>query len=157
MAAADAPLMRVIGRLAESEDPVLFARFDEVDKCEFIKANAPKEAWEAWTSSDDDGAGLLVKADALREQAREVLVSAARSRTSSLPQPAKWALTYFRPPHPPARLPQGQGVRLAAKKQPAAKGPTAAIKTAHASCRRLPPPAPATRPTNLLLTDYILT
>ena len=80
--------MRVIGRLAESEDPVLFARFDEVDKCEFIKANAPEEAWEAWTSSDDDGAGLLVKADALREQAREVLVSAARCRTSSLPQPA---------------------------------------------------------------------
>ena len=71
--------MRVIGRLAESEDPVLFARFDEVDKCEFIKANAPEEAWEAWTSSDDDGAGLLVKAEALREQAREVLVSAARS------------------------------------------------------------------------------
>ena len=77
--------MRVIGRLAESEDPVLFARFDEVDKCEFIKGNAPKEAWEAWTSSDDDGAGLLVKADALREQAREVLVSAAPCRTSSLP------------------------------------------------------------------------
>ena len=73
--------MRVIGRLAESEDPVLFARFDEVDKCEFIKANAPKEAWEAWTSSDDDGAGLLVKAKALREQAREVLVSAAQART----------------------------------------------------------------------------
>ena len=80
--------MRVIGRLAESEDPVLFARFDEVGKCAFIKANAPKEAWEAWTSSDDDGAGLLVKAYALREQAREVRVSAARSRTSSLPQPA---------------------------------------------------------------------
>ena len=92
--------MRVIGRLAESEDPVLFARFDEVDKCEFIKANAPEEAWEAWTSSDDDGAGLLVKADALREQAREVLVSAARSiePRSSLPQPAMWALTYFCPP-----------------------------------------------------------
>ena len=69
----------MIGRLAESEDPVLFARFDDVDKCEFIKANAPEEAWEAWTSSDDDGAGLLVKAEALREQAREVLVSAARS------------------------------------------------------------------------------
>ena len=85
MAAADAPLVRVIGRLAESEDPVLFARFDEVNKCEFIKANAPEGAWEAWTSSDDDGAGLLVKADALREQAREVLVSAAPCRTSSLP------------------------------------------------------------------------
>ena len=79
--------MRVIGRLAESEDPVLFARFDEIGKCAFIKANAPKEAWEAWTSSDDDGAGLLVKADALREQAREALVSAARFRTSLLPQP----------------------------------------------------------------------
>ena len=139
--------MRAIGRLAESEDPVLFARFDEVDKCEFIKANAPKEAWEAWTSSDDDGAGLLVKADALREQAREVLVSAARCRTSSPPQPAMWALTYFRP-SPRARPPQGQEVRLAAKKEPAAKGPTAAVKkeTAHASCRRLPPPVPAPLP-----------
>eukprot|EP00964_Phaeocystis_antarctica_P156368 scaffold125977_cov61-Phaeocystis_antarctica.AAC.1 len=102
-AAAHGPLMRVIGRLAESEDPVLFARFDEVDKCEFIKANAPEEAWEAWTSSDDDGAGLLVKAEALREQAREVLVSATRCRASSLPQPAMWAHllmppTYARPP-----------------------------------------------------------
>ena len=76
--------MRVIGRFAESEDPVLFARFGEVDKCEFIKLNAPEDAW----ASTDDGAGLLVKADALREQAREVLVSAARCRTSSLPQPA---------------------------------------------------------------------
>ena len=86
----------MIGRLAESEDPVLFARFDEVDKCEFIKANAP-EAWEAWTSSDDDGAGLLVKAAALREQAREVLVSTARFRTSSLPQPALKLTSATRP------------------------------------------------------------
>ena len=76
--------MLVIGRLAESEDPVLFARFGEVDKCEFIKVNAPEEAW----ASTEDGAGLLVKADALREQAREVLVSAARSRISPLPQPS---------------------------------------------------------------------
>ena len=93
--------MRVIGRLAESKDPVLFARFDEVDKCEFIKVNAPEESWEAWTSSDDDSAGLLVKADALREQAREVMVSAARCRNFSLPQPAMG-------PHllpPPARPP----------------------------------------------------
>ena len=67
--------MQMIGRFAESEDPVLFARFGEVDKCEFIKLNAPKEAW----ASTDDGAGLLVKVDALRKQAREVLVSAARS------------------------------------------------------------------------------
>jgi hypothetical protein len=65
------------GRFAESEDPVLFASYGEVDKCEFIKVNAPEDAWEAW-SSTDDGAGLLVKADALREQAREVLVRAAR-------------------------------------------------------------------------------
>ena len=65
------------GRFAESEDPVLFANYGEVDKCEFIKVNAPVDAWEAW-SSTDDGAGLLVKADVLREQAREVLVSAAR-------------------------------------------------------------------------------
>ena len=74
--------MQMIGRFAESEDPVLFARFGEVDKCEFIKLNAPKEAW----ASTDDGAGLLVKVDALRKQAREALVSAARFRTS-LPQP----------------------------------------------------------------------
>ena len=68
----------MIGRFAESEDPVLYASHSEVDKCEFIKVNAPKEAWEAW-SSTDDGAGLLVKADALREQAREVLVRAGRA------------------------------------------------------------------------------
>ena len=66
--------MQMIGRFAQSEDPVLFARFGEVDKCEFIKINAPKEAW----APTDDGAGLLVKVDALREQAREALVSAAR-------------------------------------------------------------------------------
>ena len=76
--------MQMIGRFAESEDPVLFARFGEVDKCEFIKVNAPMEAW----ASTDDGAGLLVKVDALREQAREVLVSAARCR-------APTALTCF--------------------------------------------------------------
>ena len=70
--------MRATGRLAESEGPVLFARFDEAEKCEFIEANVPVEAW----SSTRDGAGLLIKANALREQAREVLVSAARSRTS---------------------------------------------------------------------------
>ena len=78
LAAADAPHMRAIGRLAESEGPVLFARFDEAEKCEFIEANVPVEVW----SSTDDGAGVLVKASALREQAREVLVSAARSKTS---------------------------------------------------------------------------
>ena len=69
--------MQMIGRFAESEDAVLFARFGEVDKCDFIKVNAPKEAW----ASTDDGAGLLVKVDALREQAREALVSIARFRT----------------------------------------------------------------------------
>ena len=74
----------MIGRFAESEDAVLFARFGEVDKCEFIKVNAPKEAW----ASTDDGAGLLVKVDALREQAREALVSAARFITSLLSQPS---------------------------------------------------------------------
>ena len=64
----------MVGRFAETEDPVLFARFGEFDKCEFIKLNAPEEAW----ASTDDGAGLLVKVDALREQAREALVSAVR-------------------------------------------------------------------------------
>ena len=44
-AAADAPHMRAIGRLAESEGPVLFARFDEAEKYEFIESNAPVEAW----------------------------------------------------------------------------------------------------------------
>ena len=68
----------MINRLAESEDPVLFARFGDVDKCEFIKANAPEEAW----ASTDDGEGPLVKAEALRKQARDVLVSAANCRTS---------------------------------------------------------------------------
>ena len=64
-----------IGRLAESEGPVLFARFeDEAEKCEFIEANAPVETW----SPTDDNAGVLIKASPLREQAREVLVSAAR-------------------------------------------------------------------------------
>ena len=79
--------VRVTGRFAESEDPVLFASYGEVDKCEFIQVNAPEDAWEAW-SSTDDGAGLLVKADALREQAREVLVSAARFPHSRAQQPA---------------------------------------------------------------------
>ena len=35
----------------------------------------------------DDGAYLLIKASALREQAREMLVSTLRSRTSPLSQP----------------------------------------------------------------------
>ena len=64
----------MVGRLAESEGQILFATYGEVDKCEFIKMNAPKEAWEAW-SSTDDGAGLLLNAGALRAQAREMLVS----------------------------------------------------------------------------------
>ena len=77
-AAADGSHICAIGRLAESEGAVLFARFDEAEKCEFIEANVPVEAW----SSTRDGAGLLIKASALCEQAREALVSAARSRTS---------------------------------------------------------------------------
>ena len=72
--------MRVLGRLAEGEDTVIFARVDEAEKCEFIKANAPEEAW----ASTDDGAGLLIKASALREQAREILVGAARSSDEPL-------------------------------------------------------------------------
>jgi hypothetical protein len=97
-AAADGLLMRVVGRFAEGEDPVLYASHGEVDKCEFIKANAPKEAWEAW-SSTDDGAGLLVKADALREQAREALVSAPRSKTST-PAASHRPFSYLRPCKP---------------------------------------------------------
>ena len=139
--------MRVTGRFAESEDPILFASYGEVDKCEFIKVNASEDAWEAW-SSTDDGAGLLVKADALREQAREVLVSAARfphSRAAaSLLSPD--LLQPICPP--PARPPQGQEVRLEAKNEPEAENePAAAVKkeTMQASCRRSPAPA------NLLL------
>ena len=89
-------LLLVVCRLAASEDPVLFASYDEVDKCEFIKMNAPKEAWEAW-SSTDDGAGLLLNAGALREQAREVLVSAAlQNLLAPAAMPTLAALT---PPH----------------------------------------------------------
>ena len=73
--------MCVMGRLAESEEPVLFARFGDVDKGEFIKMNAPVNAW----TFTDDGAGLLVKTGGLREQAREVLVSAVCSITSLSP------------------------------------------------------------------------
>ena len=69
--------MLAIGRLAESEGAVLFARFDEAEKCEFIGANVPVEAW-----SPTENAGVLIKANALREQAREVLVSASLSITS---------------------------------------------------------------------------
>ena len=46
----------MIDRLAESEEPVLFARFGEVNKCDFIKANAPEDA----RASTDDGEGILV-------------------------------------------------------------------------------------------------
>ena len=63
-----------VGRLAECEDTVIFARVDEAEKCEFIKANAPEDAW----ASTDDGAGLLIKASALREQALEMLASIVR-------------------------------------------------------------------------------
>ena len=128
--------MRVMGRLAESEDPVLFARFGEVDKCEFIKVNTPVEAW----SSTEDGLGLLVKTSGLREQAREVLVSAVCAITPY--QPATPALRVLAraplllAPGPgcgtqtdatvdPTAMPcpphsQGQGLRLAVKKKPAA-------------------------------------
>ena len=56
MAVADGPHTRThaIRRLAESEGPVLFARFDEAEKCEFIEANVPVDAW----SSTNDGAGF---------------------------------------------------------------------------------------------------
>jgi hypothetical protein len=70
----------VVGRIAEGEDTVIFIRVDEAEKCEFIKANAPEDAW----ASTDDGAGLLIKASALREQAHEMLVRTVRSRTSPL-------------------------------------------------------------------------
>ena len=142
--------MRVTGRFAESEDPILFASYGEVDKCEFIKVNAPEDAWEAW-SSTDDGAGLLVKADALREQAREALVRAARvphSRAAARLLSPDLLLPIC---PPPAHSPQGQEVRLEAKKMPEAENePVAEVKkeTTQASCRRSPA-IPA--PTNLLL------
>jgi hypothetical protein len=40
-----------------------------------LEANAPVEAW----SSTNNNAGVLIKANVLREQAREVLISAARA------------------------------------------------------------------------------
>ena len=52
---------------------MLFARFDETEKCELIKSNAPEEA----STSEDDNAGVLIKASGPGEQAREVRVSAA--------------------------------------------------------------------------------
>jgi len=52
---------------------VLSARFDEAEKCKLIKSIAPEEA----SSSEDDNAGVLIKASGPGEQAREVLVSAA--------------------------------------------------------------------------------
>eukprot|EP00964_Phaeocystis_antarctica_P004198 scaffold2266_cov62-Phaeocystis_antarctica.AAC.2 len=87
----------------------------------------------------------MVEADALREQAREVLVSAARCIEPPTPAASHVGPHLLPPLPPPARPPQGQEVRPAAKKEPATKGPTAAGKkeTAHASCRRLPPPANA--------------
>ena len=68
-AAADAPPMRAIRRLAESEGPVIFARFDEAEKCEFIEANVSVEAW----SSTRDGAGLLAQGVCLDQYARVVV------------------------------------------------------------------------------------
>ena len=129
--------MRVIGRFAESEEPVLFARFSEVDKCEFIKVNAPEDAW----ASTDDGAGVLVKADALREQAREVLVSAARCRNFSLPQPAMWAFTYFCPP--PLRG-KRRGLRRRRSLRRRGLRPQSRRRTRVTAASRppLPPPAP---------------
>ena len=94
--AAVTGLLRVVGRLAASEDAVLFASYDEVDKCEFIEMNAPKEAWEAW-SSTDDGAGLLLNAGALRVQAREVLVSAALENLLAPAQPAHFSSSAAQP------------------------------------------------------------
>ena len=132
------------GRLAASEDAVLFASYDEVDKCEFIKMNAPKGAWEAW-SSTDDGAGLLLHAGALRAQAREVLVSAA---LWNLLAPAAMPCPLAPSPTPLTPLAQ-EGPELclaatedpatepAATKEPAAmKKPVAAVKeeTTRASC-----------------------
>lgn len=98
--------MRVVGRLAESEDPVLFATYDEADKCEFIKVNAPMGAWEAWSS--DDGAGLLLQTRALREQARAALVSTALCKTS---EPRSHTLTLSPPASPggDGGAPRGDG------------------------------------------------
>ena len=52
---------------------MLFARFDEAEKCELIKSKGPKEA----SSTEDDNAGVPIKASAPGEQAREVRVSDA--------------------------------------------------------------------------------
>ena len=103
----------MIGRLAEGEDTVIFARFDEAEKCEFIKANAPEEAW----SSTDDGAGLLIKASALREQAREMLVSAVRYTEPPHSRSQSWALTAPQPhPSSPARVLYTAAAKVAARR-----------------------------------------
>ena len=57
---------------------MLSARFDEAEKCKLIKSIGPEEA----SSSEDDNAGVLIKASGPGEQAREVLVSAAAALES---------------------------------------------------------------------------
>ena len=52
---------------------MLFARFDEAEKCELIKLNGPEKA----SSLEDDNAGVLIEASAPGEQACEMPVSAA--------------------------------------------------------------------------------
>ena len=52
---------------------MLFARFDEAEKCELIKLDGPEKA----SSLEDDNAGVLIEASAPGEQACEVPVSAA--------------------------------------------------------------------------------
>ena len=76
-ATTDGRLERVIGRFAEGEARVLYVDYSEGEKCEFIKANAPKEDWEAW-SSTDGGAGLIVRAHALRMHSRSGLANKAK-------------------------------------------------------------------------------
>ena len=49
---------------------MLFARFDEAEKCKLIRSNAPEEV----SSLDEDN---VFKESGPGEQAREVLVSAA--------------------------------------------------------------------------------
>ena len=48
---------------------------------------------QVWSSTDDDGTGLIINANGLREHAREILVRAAYSKTSHSRSHSMWTLT----------------------------------------------------------------
>ena len=65
---------RAAGRLAEGDESIIVVRGDEIEKCEFMRANAQVQAW---SSDEEEEAGLMVQnGTALRKQAREILAAA---------------------------------------------------------------------------------